>query len=334
MDSATRARLTKNLYPSDEGRRLSELMKTNEVLKGAESQRLRSFFTSNCMEPSRDLDAYGTLLATGTVEEVKADFERRVAQHTARMPSDGSSSATPEAAATQEIYELRWGPTLVAVYQLLGLMRIIQPARAAVHLDIARFLIEEAKVPVDGKDLSGTQALSHAFSTKPAVDYEYAQLLHDAGGDVNARDRYGGTVAHEIGKVWTPQDKAVVAKATKAMKWFLDHGGNVDIADGDGMTVRRMTTTLERFAPGIAKLVRDVDKERKARARTEEGCCALCGRGQEADPLPRCGRCKTARYCPSGLRACQKLNWPHHKKECMQNVQVPAGEFSFLGTKF
>lgn len=152
------------------------------------------------MEPGRDLDDYGALIATGDLQRIQADFTRRVTRHGAITPDTpaGSSADTKEpltfeAAAAQEIYALRWGPTQVSVYQLIGLMRMIYPVRADRHIEIAHFLIDTAKVPVDAGDLSGTQPLSHAFSTKPATDYEYAQLLYDAGGDVNQRDRYGGT---------------------------------------------------------------------------------------------------------------------------------------------
>ncbi|KAF7350624.1 MYND-type domain-containing protein [Mycena sanguinolenta] len=146
------------------------------------------------------------------------------------------------------------------------------------------------------------------------MDFEYAQLLYDAGGDVNNRNRYGGTAAHEIAQIWTPQDVAIVLRATEALKWFLDHNGSVDIADSDGMTARRMTTTLQRFAPGLNAIVVASDRERKARA-NGEGCCALCGRAADVT-MKRCGRCKVARYCTPDVRDCQKTDWPHHKKHC------------------
>ncbi|KAJ7107019.1 hypothetical protein C8R44DRAFT_744888 [Mycena epipterygia] len=343
MDSATRARLQKlvSSQQSGEGRPLSELLKTKEILKGAESQRLRTFFTSNCMEPGRDLDDYGVLLTTGSVDQVRADFQRRVARHTdIATPAGGSTDtadapADPATAAAREIYALVWGPTRVPVYQLLGLLRLIYPANARAHLEMARFFITEAKVSVDAPDLSGTQALSQAFSTKPAQDFEYAQLLYDAGGDVNNRNRYGGTVAHEIAQIWTPQDKSVVAKAAKSFEWFLAHGGNVDIADSDGMAVRHMVSRLSRFAPELVRLLDAADKTRKACAKTADGCCALCGRaGEGAVPaLLKYGKCKAVRYCPPSVRGCQKLDWPHHKKSCVKVVGAEEG-FSFLGTKF
>ena len=63
---------------------------------------------------------------------------------------------------------------------------------------IAEFYTK-ASVPVNGKDMSGTTALSPCFkfSTKPTFDFEYAQILFDAGGDINDRNRYGSIVAHE-----------------------------------------------------------------------------------------------------------------------------------------
>ncbi|KAJ6611117.1 hypothetical protein B0H10DRAFT_2057599 [Mycena sp. CBHHK59/15] len=340
MDPATRTRVDRMVaaHHTEEGRPLSELMKTKDTLKGAESQRLRTYCTSQCMEPGRDLDEYGVILAKGDLGRVKADWERRVARHSAaatKSPAGPSShTAGPldtEAAAAQEIYALRWGPTQVTIYNLLGLMRMIYPIRSSQQLEVARFLIYTAKVPVDAPDLSGTQALSHAFSTKPSVDFEYAQLLYDGGGDVNSRNRYGGTVAHEIMQIWTPQDKTVVAKATAALKWFLDHGGNIDAAEGDGLTVRYMLSRVGPLARELKKFADGVDRERKERAKSANGCCGFCGREEEA--LPKCGRCKETRYCSPSVRACQKLDWPHHKKGCVK-VNVMDGGFSFLGTTF
>jgi hypothetical protein len=91
-------------------RLLPELLKTDDLLKGAESQRLRTYSTSNRMVPRRDLDAYGYLLASGDLSQIKADFALRVARHAAATRAGPSSSTehhlTPEAAATQELYAL------------------------------------------------------------------------------------------------------------------------------------------------------------------------------------------------------------------------------------
>ena len=267
------------------------------MLKGIESQRLRTFCTSECLIPDRDLDEYGMLLAKGDLHLVRLDFF-------ARGPD--------KAVATQQIHDLRWGPTQVPVYNLLGLLTMLNPPGRTAYMDIARFLIEEADVPVDGTDLSGTTALSHCFSTKPGLDFEYAQLLYDAGGDVNHRNRYGSTVAQEIVQIYTFDDKTVVANAKKAFEWFLTHGGNLDIADGDGCTVRNvLVTVLKRRIPGFVAMMEKEDKQRAAKG---DACCKLCGR--EDKKLLLCGRCKKVRYCQPPGRMCQKMDWPNHKRNC------------------
>ncbi|KAJ7680078.1 hypothetical protein B0H17DRAFT_1161217 [Mycena rosella] len=283
-------------------------MKTKETPKGAEAQRLRTYCTSNTMQPRARHGRVRPLLGTGDVSQVRAEFERRVARH----------KEAAEASAAQEIYALCWGPTLLPIYLFLLHLRALFPGNAAIYLEIARFLIQTARVPIDGADVSGSQALSIAISTKPLVDFEYAQLLYDAGGDVNNRNRYGATTAHEIILIWDPEDKSAIARATGALEWFLAHGGNVNVADSDGL-----------------RLIAAADRERKVRAISPEGCCGFCGRNDLK--ILKCGKCKAVQYCVPSVRACQKLDWPYHKKNCVQAAvrpAAPAGGLSFLGTKF
>ena len=97
-----------------------------------------------------------------------------------------------------ELYALRWGPTRVPIYDFLLLSTIMRPESRQSYLAIARWLVETVGVPVDAPDLSGTRALSHAISTKPFFDRDYAQIMLDAGGDVNQQNRYGCTAAHDM----------------------------------------------------------------------------------------------------------------------------------------
>ncbi|KAJ7593848.1 hypothetical protein C8J56DRAFT_925315 [Mycena floridula] len=277
-----------------------------EILKGAESQRLRTFCTREMLDIDRDLDPYGNLLCSGNFAGVKDDFSARVAS----FRDQGLAEDEARQKAADGIYQMRWGPTEVPVYNILGLLVQIIPYNRPQYLLMARYLIEEAKVPVNGRDLSGTCALSHTFSTKPALDLAYAQILYDAGGEVNARNRYGGTVAHEIVTIWNKE----TVKAEIALKWFLNHGGNLDIADGDGVTPRAVLKKL--FKGGIVgrstmKIVEEEDQRRRAIRKT---CCALCGR-EEGVSL-RCKRCKTVLYCSPSVRGCQLLDWPRHKLVC------------------
>jgi hypothetical protein len=199
----------------------------------------------------------------------------------------------------------------VPLYNLLGLFTLIRPEKRTEYLEIAHFFIHSANVPVDGTDLSGTTALGHSFSTKPGLDFDYAQMLYDAGGDVNHRNRYGNTVGQEIVQVYMFKDRKVVGDAKKAFEWFLAHGGNIDIGDMDGQTVRGCIEKLKGLVPGLTTLA---EKEYKRRAARGDACCTTCGR--EDKKLLLCSRCKKATYCQPPGRMCQKLDWPRHKKEC------------------
>ncbi|KAG6917854.1 hypothetical protein DXG01_000759 [Tephrocybe rancida] len=185
---------------------------------------------------------------------------------------------------------------------------MIFPNKRSDYLEIARYLIDTAKVPVNGADVSGTTALSHCFSTKPGFDFEYAQMLYDAGGDVNNRNCYGCTVAQEICQVYTMNGPDAARRAAKSFKWFLAHGGNVDIEDTDGYTVRNIV------AKSSKELRVALDQEDKRRTAKGDECCKFCGR--EDIKLMRCGRCKKDVYCQPPGRNCQKADWPRHKKEC------------------
>ena len=288
-------------------RTLEELKTTKEVLKGQESQRLRTFCTSDCMEPQRDLDAFGRLLMTGTLDELVVDYA-------ARMDIKVKSGMEPEGATqaiANDLYSLRWGPTDTPIFNLLGLFTLIIPDLRPKYISFANFFIN-AEVPVDGRDLSGSTALSHCYSTKPGFDLEYAELLYKAGADVNNRNRYGATTGHEIVQVYNRSDLASVQKATRALEWFLSHGGNADIADGDGISPRYICKAIK-----VPQLLAAIEKEDTRRALKGNTCCSLCGLVPIADEkLLMCGKCKKGRYCNPKLRACQKLDWPKHKKGC------------------
>ncbi|KAF8799057.1 hypothetical protein BYT27DRAFT_7121126 [Phlegmacium glaucopus] len=293
-------------HDTGEGRTLEELKRSTEVLRGQESLRLRTFCTNTRMVPARDLDnEYGRLLFEGRLDLIALDYTNRLHD----KPETMSAEATM-AAVAQDIFELRWGPTSVPLYNLLGLLSQIVPERRLEYMELAEFYIK-FHVPVNGKDMSGTTALSHCFSTKPSFDLEYAQMLYDAGGDVNNRNRYGATVAHEIVVVYDPSDRIIVEKATQSLEWFLTHGGSVDIADGDGVTPRTICDTLKGAIPAFKRLVEREDERRKLEGLSR---CYLCGTNE--GKLLSCGKCKKAKYCSPQLRGCQKWDWPRHKKEC------------------
>ncbi|KAK0199414.1 hypothetical protein DFS33DRAFT_1230916, partial [Desarmillaria ectypa] len=90
-----------------------------------------------------------------------------------------------------------------------------------------------------------TRARSHYFSTKPAFGRGYVQILYDAGGDVNSRNRYGSTVAQEIIQVYRLVDYGSVGR----VQWLLRHRGNIDLADEDGFAVRMTIDVTLRKIP-------------------------------------------------------------------------------------
>ncbi|KAF8527973.1 hypothetical protein BU17DRAFT_81206 [Hysterangium stoloniferum] len=281
------------------GRPLEELIQSSDALSGVESQRLRTYFSTNCMTPSKDLDQYGRTLFHGDLDGVKSDFEGRL--------KNISTSGNVYAVAINQLFSLRWGPTQVPIYNCLLLATVLQPQTRQKVLDVVRWLIDVG-VPVDGKDLSGTTALGHSLSTKPTFDPEFATLLINAGGDVNNRNRYGATCAHEFCMVWTP-DPVAIDTATQALQFYLQHGGDPNIADNDGVSPIRVMLRVPWLSP-LKSIVLEDEAIRK-----KDGC-AFCGSRQgdiNAVPLLRCGRCKKVRYC-APPKGCQHADWSKHKR--------------------
>ncbi|KAI0750144.1 hypothetical protein C8Q80DRAFT_1166378 [Daedaleopsis nitida] len=270
------------------------------------------------MEPHRDLDAFGWAVMNGDLVELKRMYSDNQNKHYCESDNDEAARV----AAVQQIYFKRWGPTRVPVYNLLLLSRLINEKKRPQHIEVAKWLIEDVQVPVDAKDLSGSTAMNHAISTKPSFDPEYAQLLYDAGADVNHRNRYGATPAHEITMTWELGNKAVVRRVATALKWFLDYGGNIDVLDSDGMTARQNVESTKHAMRGGArmetwKVGHDEDQRRK---KLGKEICAFCGRPPRAGVrLLVCSKCKGVRYCSSGL-PCQKGDWPRHKGSCKKDA--------------
>lgn len=88
-------------------------------------------------------------------------------------------------------------------------------------------------------------ALMYSLCTKPYFDPEFAQVMLDAGGDINRRDRFGGVAAHDITTVQLLYRPGAHERAGLALQWFLEHGGNLDIEDGEGLSARHIIAKLE-----------------------------------------------------------------------------------------
>ncbi|KAG7085630.1 hypothetical protein E1B28_003177 [Marasmius oreades] len=281
------------------------------------------------MDPNTDLDNFGTMVFFGRVDRVKDDIRRRLQNYGGNHLSFDCSVAhllsSPESQpqhtrlekVAEEIFKLRYGAARTPIMNCIGQARILLPQLRDAHLEIARYILDTfAPVVnkrvniVDAPDLAGTTALAHAISTKPAFDPEFAQVLWEAGGNINRRNRYGATAAHEFCMVWKPDDRAILNRAKDTLKWFLEHGGNTELADGDGMKPSNM---IMRIRGGLEMILKDHEAKRRQRGREPKRACVTCG--ERDRKLKECSRCESTRYC-APPRRCQRADWSVHRLTC------------------
>jgi len=202
--------------------------------------RLRAFCSSATYDGS-DLDDYALLLNNGPLQAVKAEFTRRI-------------EAVGIDNARQSIADIRYGPTKIPFYNYILQLTVLAPQNRSLYLDYLRFFALEAGVPVDSTDLSGSTALMWSISTKPYLDTEVADILLQAGGQINHRNRYGCVAAHDIA-MSSDYTASGRRKTFEALKYFISKGGDINIADGDGVTVRKLATMILPMLPELGQLL-------------------------------------------------------------------------------
>jgi hypothetical protein len=259
-----------------------------------DAMELRGMASQNPMVPSRDLtDSLGhSILAfcEGSSGAVKTHVDARI-------------EALGKEAAVKEIYDKRWGPTKIPIFNVILQFFTFAPQLEAQLLDLARYLARDVGVGVDGTDVTGASALYWSISTKPYANTDFAQLLFDAGASVNQKNRFGGTAASEIAQVDFAGD---TARNVAMLKWYVEHGGDVDAKDNDGMNVRMLVDMMKKRVPGLTDVLA------QGKGARMQGECENCARkGREGFKL--CSRCKAVRYC---CVDCQKVDWRAHKKGC------------------
>ena len=287
--------------------------------------RLRTWFSANGVKPSRDLDDLGSSLLCGSLNRVKEDFTKRIDRLLHSGQTLDNSAARKSAA--EELYNLRWGPTKIPIYNVILAGTILAPWYHSEQIELTRWLIQDAEVPVDGKDLSGAETIHHALACTPTLELEFAQLLYDAGGDVNQRDRNGYTAMHEVTQIYDGRSAIAVSRHKAALQWYLAHGGNIDIRENEGKSARDLIKHSWDFwsvagdRSAMLDLMAVVKGEDMRRARLSEVCCSFCGQVPEGPiSLMICSQCKSARYC-SAPRRCQAGDWPNHKASCREKVR-------------
>ena len=262
---------------------------------------LRGWAQANPTAPSRDLkDPMGQALLSafnGEFDAVENYCETMIRQ----LGGDDAARETVR----QDMYAKRWGPNKTPVYAVLLPAFHMLPAKKQNLLRIVKYLANELKVPVDGKDVLGSTALFWAISTKPYVQPEFAQILFDAGGSVNTKNRFNATPASEIAQADIHGD---TTKNVQMMKWYIEHGGDIENKDTDGMNVKMLVEMMSKKVPQMAEVIKNGRGERK------DGACTTCGRmPKEGAAFSACGKCKQTRYCS---QECQKVDWKTHKKFC------------------
>lgn len=142
-----------------------------------------------------------------------------------------------------------------------------------------------------------------SISTKPYIEPEVADILLKAGGNINRRNRYGCVAAHDA--VMARDYSADGQKKTcDAVKYFVEHGGDLDVECGDGCTPRSIAKKVQFLVPELGKLAK--------KAPVVDGpACGTCG--LRGGSLLKCGGCGVRKYCD---RQCQRNEWQVHKKAC------------------
>ncbi|KAH9918924.1 SPX domain-containing protein [Epithele typhae] len=252
---------------------------SGDIVSGEECRRLREHFTNN---PGRDIvghldDPFSRAVYQGDLDTLQIDlFPVMLCRHTDR----GLAPETARAHVADEIYQRRWGVTWrIPIFALVQMSSLLNPPKREQHLRIARWLIDDVRVPVDGRDpRTGATALLLAVGLKPRFDAALADMLYAAGADVNARDRYGDTCAHKVSQPDGDYDRDRVERLGAALRWVLTHGGNLDVADSDGETARTNLAHLVALGlPEAAELAAIVGEDDRRRMARKGKICVCCG---------------------------------------------------------
>ena len=83
--------------------------------------------------------------------------------------------------AAQEFYYLPWGPTHIPIYNVILAGRVLVRRHYEQQMAVTRWLVYEAKVPVDGKGVSGAQTIHYAIGRAPTLELEFTDALRRRG---------------------------------------------------------------------------------------------------------------------------------------------------------
>ena len=121
-------------------RSLGQLFASSDILSGEEAERMRQYYGTAYMDPDKHLkDPYGVLIKDGDLTPIQEHFQSRIQHFEGRRHE-----------AAQELFRIRWGPTHIPVYTALLIFTLNNPGSRYKYINVAEWLVDTAKVPVDG----------------------------------------------------------------------------------------------------------------------------------------------------------------------------------------
>lgn len=144
------------------------MAKSEGLLRYHEGQKFREYWTSRSLSTNRHLsDPIGCFLK----------------EH--NLPGLQQWVSSKGAETKNELFKLRRGPRHEPIYSVILILLVEYPVREESYMGIAKWLIQNVGVPVDGVDVLGTSALMRAISMKPYLHIDFAELPADAGAQIN-----------------------------------------------------------------------------------------------------------------------------------------------------
>jgi len=107
--------------------------------------------------------------------------------HIIREMFEEKAKALGLEAARKVFADICYGANKIPLYQFILQLIVVNSHASRRYFEIVRYLAEEARVPVESTDLSGTTALSWSISTKPYFEPEFADIMLKVGADINHR---------------------------------------------------------------------------------------------------------------------------------------------------
>jgi ankyrin repeat protein len=165
------------------------------------------------------------------------------------------------------------------------------------HLAVLELLISRG-LPLSVPDIGGFTSLHHCIASAsqrtnsfdPATKEKAMRKILTSGADVNYRNRWGDTALHN----------ALQRGDTPGIDLLMEHGADIDIPDGNGLTVRNIyLNTGATVAAAMEKWL--LKRSGKEKAPMTGKVCEECGANDKL--LRNCSGCLPVQYCS---RECQR----------------------------